>query len=124
MNPKKANKLYKQFAEENSYEENLVENIIEFYYKNVRNLLTNLSYPRINIDGLGHMVAKPIIVKKGIDKLHKVLDDHDTSTFKAYHNKKAMEIKLSNLIKLQERILKEKDKKTNFFKNKNNEKRT
>ena len=70
------------------------------------------------------MTAKPMIVKKGIDKLHKVLDDHDTSTFKAYHNKKAMEIKLDNLIKLQEKIIKEKDKKTNFFKTKNNEKRT
>ena len=54
----------KQFAEENSHEENLVESIIEFYYKNVRRLLTDLSYPRINIDGLGHMTAKPMIVKK------------------------------------------------------------
>jgi len=124
MNPKKANKFYKEFAEENSHEENLVESIIEFYYKNVRNLLTDLSYPRINIDGLGHITAKPMIVKKGIDKLRKVLDGHDTSTFKAYHNKKAMEIKLDNLIKLQEKILKEKDKKTNFFKTKNNEERT
>lgn len=124
MNPKKASKLYKNFAEENSYDETLVESIIDFYYKNVRELLTNLTHPRINIDGLGHINAKPLIIKKTIDKLHKVLDGHDTSTFKAYHNKKAMELKLNNLIKLQEKILIQKEKKDNFFKTKNNEERT
>jgi hypothetical protein len=124
MNPKKASRFYKTFAEENSYEEVLVESAVEFYYKTVRSLLTNLSYPRINIDGLGHITAKPLIVKNTIDKLHKVLDGHDTSTFNAYHNKKAMELKLDNLLKLHEKILEQKEKKNNFFKTKKDEKRT
>ena len=124
MNPKKATKLYKSFAEENNYEESLVETVIEFYYKNIRNILSNLSYPRINIDGLGHIYAKQTIVNKTIDKLHKVLDDHDTSTFSAYHNKKAMEIKLDNLLKLQQKIIEQNEKKNNFLKNKKDEKRT
>lgn len=124
MNPKKANKLYKTFSEENLFDENLVENAVDFYYKNIRTLLTNLTYPRINIDGLGHITAKPFIVNKSIDKLHKILDNHDVSTFKAYYNKKSMELKLNNLIKLQEKILIQKEKKINFYKNKNNEERT
>jgi hypothetical protein len=124
MNPKKASRLYKSFAEDNNYEEHLVENAIEFYYKHLRDILSNLKYPRINIDGLGHIYAKPTIVDKTINKLYKVLDGHDTSTFNAYHNKKAMELKLDNLLKLQQKILEQKEKKTNFFKTKNNEERT
>lgn len=124
MNPKKASKLCKKFAEENSYEEHLVESAIDFYYKSVRHLLTDLVHPRINIDGLGHILAKPSIVKKTIDKLHKILDGHDTSTFKAYHNKKAMENKLELLLKLSSKLELVNNKKQEFFKNKKDEKRT
>jgi hypothetical protein len=124
MNPKKANKLYKSFSEENSYNEDLVENVVDFYYKHLRKLLTNLEYPRLNVDGLGQIVAKPMIVNKSISKLKNFLNNHDTSTFKAYHNKKAIELKLANLIKLEKKILDQKEKKNLFYNTKNNEERT
>ena len=57
-------------------------------------------------------------------KLHKVLDEHDTSTFKAYHNKKAMENKLELLKNLSLKLSEQATKKSEFFKNKKNEKRT
>jgi hypothetical protein len=59
MNPKKANKLYIQVAEDLNITEDLVEVITEFYYKEVKNLMTNLlEYPRINVDGLGHFTTR------------------------------------------------------------------
>jgi hypothetical protein len=124
MNPKKVNKFFKDFAEENAYKDSIVEDVIDFYYKNVRELLTDLKYSRINIDGLGHLAAKPIIVEKSIVKLTNVLTSHSTSTFKAYYNKKAMTLKLDKLVKLQEKLLEEKEKKNIFFKNKKDEKHT
>jgi nucleoid DNA-binding protein len=124
MNPKKVKKIYEAVAEDLNLNKDLVEDLVEFYYKDVRKLLTNLEYPRINVDGLGQFVAKPKAVSGSIEKITKSLDDHDTSTFKAYHNKKAMEVKLDLLIKLHSKILDQESKKQEFLKTKKDEKRT
>jgi hypothetical protein len=124
MKPKKSSELYKQVSEDLNIDQDLVESLIEFYYKDVRKLLTNLSYPRINIDGLGHFVARHGIINKAIDRISKGLENHDTSTFKAYHNKKAMEIKLNLLESLKKKIDAEFTRKIEFLKTKNNESST
>lgn len=124
MKPKKSSELYKQVSEDLNIDQDLVESLIEFYYKDVRKLLTNLSYPRINVDGLGHFVARHGIVNKAIDRISKGLENHDTSTFKAYHNKKAMEIKLNLLESLKKKIDVEFTRKIEFLKIKNNESST
>lgn len=124
MKPKKFSDLYKQVSEDLNIDQDLVESLIEFYYKDVRRLMTNLSYPRINIDGLGHFVARHGVVNKVIDRIGKGLENHDTSTFKAYHNKKAMEIKLNLLESLKKQIDVEFARKIEFLKTKNNESST
>lgn len=121
MNPKKAKKVYQTVSEELNVNQDLVENLVEFYYKDVRKLLTNLEYPRINVDGLGQFVSKPKMVYGSIEKISRILEQHDTSTFKAYHNKKALENKLELLLKLNLKIQQEAEKRQNFFKRKNNE---
>jgi|TARA_R110000868_G_scaffold330167_1_gene591098 hypothetical protein len=120
MNPKKANKLYHQVAEDLNINEDLVETITEFYYKEVKNLMTNLLEPRINVEGLGHFTTRPMVINKTIDRISKILETHDTSTFKAYHNKKATEIKLNALLKLKIKIDVEVNRKNEF--NKTNKK--
>lgn len=124
MNPKKVKTLYNIVSDDLNIKSDLTEDLIEFYYKEVRTLLTELKYPRINIDSLGQFVVKPVMVDKTISRLDKVIDGHDTSTFKAYHNLKAMEIKLELLNQLNIKIKEETNKKLEFFKNKNNEKST
>ena len=121
MKPKKSNQLYRQVSEELNVDHDLVESLVEFYYKDVRGLLTNLSYPRINIDGLGHFVARHGVVNKAIDQISQRLENHDTSTFKAYYNKKAMEEKHELLVSLKSKIDKEFERKIEFLKSKNNE---
>jgi hypothetical protein len=120
MNPKKASKLYKQVAEELNISETLVEDFIEFYYKAIRENMSNLTHPRINVEGLGQFVTKPYLVRKMIPKYTNALTNHDTSTFKAYYNKKMIEGKLELLIKLEEQISKQELKKKEI-KNKRNE---
>ena len=74
--------------------------------------MSGLTDLRINVDGLGHFVLKIQKVKKAIPHYKKVLDNHDTSTFGAYHNKKSVEEKLELLnkinIKAEEELLKRK----------------
>ena len=120
MNPKKANKLYRPVAEELQVEESLIEDLAEFMYKNVRHNLSNLIHPRINLEGLGHFTARPFSVRRGIEKAERVLSDHDTSTFSAYHNKKQLDVKVKALRKLEELIIAE-EKRKQEFKTKKNE---
>lgn len=119
MNPKKTHSLYKTLSEELSISEDLIEDLVEFMYKNLRKKLSNLVHPRINVDGLGQFVCKAYNVTKGISYAEKKLKSHDTSTFNAYFNKKKLESKLELLKELHIIILKEEERKNNFKNNKN-----
>ena len=121
MNPKKSSTLYKEVSEENNVEEVLVADLIDFYYKELRSQLSDLKYPRINVEGLGQFVIKEKLAEVYITKLTKMLPTHDVSTFRAYHNKKAMEEKLRLLNEVTVKIEQEKKRKEEFNKNKNNE---
>lgn len=121
MNPKKANKFYRQVADELDVPEPLVEDFIEFYYKAVRENMSNLVHNRIYVDGLGQFVAKPRLIRKAIPKYTKALSNHDTSTFRAYYNKKTVENKLDLLIKLEQRIADQEIKRDNIKSKRNEE---
>jgi hypothetical protein len=119
MIPKKSSILYKPVAEELNISETLVEDLISFYYKEVRFHLSSLSHPRINVDGLGHFVAKSFFIEKTIPRLTNKLMIHDTSTFNAYFSKKQSELKLESLITLKLKIDEEFNRKIEFKKIKN-----
>lgn len=119
MIPKKANKLYVQVAEDLGVPEDLVDNFINFYYKTIRGYMSELKHPRINVEGLGHFNAMHSVIKTGIKKCTKSLENHDTTTFKAYHNKKSLEVKLEQLTAIEKKIAEEQERKDNFKKTKN-----
>ena len=114
MNPKKSNKLYTEVSEDLNLNEEQVEDIIEFYYKEVRRNLSDLVHPRINLDGLGHFVAKPIIIKNAISKNKKFLDAQRTDTFAEYFSKKNTKTKLDLLINLENKLTEIENKKEIF----------
>jgi len=118
MKPKKANVLYQEIADRNDVSKLLVESVIEFYYKNVRTLLSELHHPRINITGLGVFAAKKRSIDKGIPRFEKYLENHDTSTYSAYYNKKLLEDKLEGLYSIKDQIEAEQKRKEEFLKNK------
>ena len=120
MIPKKANSLYTEVAEDLNVDKLLVETAVEYFYKEVRSLLSNLVHPRINIDGLGQFAVKTYSVKKGIEKYTKQLENHDTSTFSAYYSKKSIENKLDLLIKIEQSLVQQ-DLKKEIFKKKKDE---
>jgi hypothetical protein len=119
MIPKKSTQLFKELAEEQNVPLELIQDLIEEYYKNVRSNLTSLSHPRINVEGLGQFVARPGLIKKSIQRYKKALSDHDTSTFKAYYNKKMLEEKVESLEKIDKKLDETELKKEQFKKTKN-----
>ena len=116
MNPKKSNKLYREVAEELNVSDTMVEETISFYYNHIRQMLSSLTEPRINVEGLGHFVVKTKMVKNAIPRLTKSLQNHDTSTFAAYFNKKGVETKLEQLLLLEKKITAQEKKKETFKK--------
>jgi hypothetical protein len=114
MIPKKANKFYKQISEDLNVNASLVEDLVDCFYKELRHNLTNLKCPRLNVEGLGHFVVKPGTVRKAIPRYQKSLENHDTSTFGAYYNKKMIETKLEALIDIEKKISKQELKKEQF----------
>jgi len=114
MIPKKASSLYKEITKEFEVSEDLVETLVENYYKTLRKKLSSLSDLRINVDGLGHFVIKIQKVKKAIPHYEKVLKNHDTSTFGAYHNKKNVEEKLELLTEINKKAEQELLKRKTF----------
>jgi hypothetical protein len=106
-------------AEDLDIEQTLVENFIDFYYKKIRDCMSNLTHPRINIDGLGQFITRTSAVKKSISRIKKSLENHDTSTFGAYFNKKRIELKLDLLVVLEQKILLEEKRRETFIKEKN-----
>mgnify|MGYP001038413122 CR=1 FL=1 len=121
MIPKKPNKLFKEIAEEQNIGEDLVDKFITFYYKEVRRHLSELSYTRINLDGLGQMVIKPKTVDKLILKYSSMANKADTFEFSGYFNKKRLEARLESLSSVKQKIEEFNFIKTEFKKNLNDE---
>jgi hypothetical protein len=104
MIPKKPSKIYKIVSEDLNIQESLVEDVVQFYYKELRSKMSSLSHTRINVEGLGHVIVKSKIVKKAITRYEKGLVNHDTSTYNAYHNKRTMEEKLVLLKNIAQKL--------------------
>jgi len=119
MKPKKARLLYQEISETEDVSKQLVENLLDFYYKNVRTLLSELYHPRINITGLGVFTARHRAIKNAIPRFEKYLENHDTSTYSAYYNKKMLEEKIEFLHSIKEQIEVERNRKEKFLKKKN-----
>jgi nucleoid DNA-binding protein len=106
MIPKKPALIVKQVAEDMDIPISTVDDIISFYYKEVRKTLSSLEHLRIDLPGLGNFVIK----KKSVDRLAKkyriLMEKYDNQTFSNYHNKKSAESKLERLgkatVKIQE----------------------
>ena len=120
MIPYKSKDLYKEVAEELNIPINLVEDIIEYYYKEIKSNITGLKHLRINVEGLGQFVIKENFVKKTIPKYKKILSNHDTSTFNAYHNKIMLEKKLIALENIEKQLAKLELKKQKITNKKEN----
>jgi len=123
MKPKKARHLYQEISEENDLSKDLVESLVDFYYKNVRTLLSELHHPRINITGLGLFTARENAIKNAIPRLEKYLKNHDTSTYTAYYNLKKLEEKIEFLQCINKQIDSEKKRKKEFKKLKDESKK-
>jgi hypothetical protein len=89
--------LLHHVAEQYDIPASLVDDIVSFYYKEVRKNLSSLENLRVNLPGLGHFIIQKKSVDALILKYRNLNNKYDTQTFINYHNKKSAEQKLEKL---------------------------
>lgn len=119
MIPKKSSILYTELSEETGLPENMIDNIVSFYYKQVRKELTELNHPIINIHGLGQFTVKIKTVDSLIQKYERLIEKASDYTYSQYNMKKSNEAKLIKLKNIKIKLEENKDKKVTFLKTKN-----
>jgi len=104
MIPKKPQAIINQVSEELNLPKTLVDDVISFYYKEIRKNLSSLEHPKVNLIGLGDFT----ILKKSVDRLTNryisLSKTYENSNFTAYHNKKVAESKLERLAHARKNI--------------------
>lgn len=111
MNPKKPKVLLENLYLDLDLDKNLVTDIIDFYWLNVRKSITQVTYPRIGIENLGSFELKIKSLENTINKYQNALDKTDTSNFRKYSKHVAIKNRLEILEKSKVIILEEKERK-------------
>lgn len=114
MIPKKPQVIIKQVAEELDLPESLVDDIISFYYKEVRRNLSSLEHIKLNLPGLGNFIMKQKAVGVQIKKHEGAKKFYNKDTFKNHHNLKLVEQRLEKLINTKQKINTFLEEKKNF----------
>ena len=71
LNPRKAKELIPQVAEELSLPDSLIEDVITYYWQEVRKSLSGLKHNRIHVTNLGDFVTKHWKIDDKINQLEK-----------------------------------------------------
>ena len=96
----------------------LVEDVISFYYTELRKALTNLESHNIQVESLGLFKIKRTELPKLKSKYENHLSVIKPETFNQMAIKKDVEDKLDKVVKAQEMIQADIDRKKEFYKNK------
>jgi nucleoid DNA-binding protein len=104
MVPTKATNLIKPVADELDISEEMLDDMVTFYYNNLRKTLSGLKGLKIDVPGLGHFLIRQKRVEGGIAKINKTLESTDEDSFNSYHYKKLQEEKLKLLLSIKDKI--------------------
>jgi nucleoid DNA-binding protein len=98
----------------------LVEDVVSFYYTELRKALSNLECHNIQVEGLGSFKIKNKELPKLVKKYENHLNVLKPETFNQMAIKKDIEEKLYKVFKAQELIENDLKRKQEFYKNKKN----
>ena len=119
MNPKKFKDIVLESSEELNLDKQLVFEVLDFYWLNVRKSIGSIAHPRINIDGLGIFRIKPTILEKVILKYNITMAGFKNPNFQAYPRYQALKERSETLQKAKEILKAEYDRLQEIKKQKN-----
>lgn len=119
LQPKSSKTLMKPTAEKLGCDEQMVDDVVNFFYADLRKSLADLEYPIIQLNGIGSFRVKFIEVPKLIIKYEKHLSVLKPETFNQMATLKDVTQKLEKVRRLKKIIDDEAERRREFFKNKN-----
>lgn len=114
MKPKKPKEIIKQVSEELDLPQELIDDVVTFYYKTMRKKLTDLEDVRYKLPGLGDFVIRRLGVAKLTKKFELMKNGLDSKRFIEYHNIKLVEARLEKLNNISKKITVFMEKKKKF----------
>ena len=81
MNPKSHKEFKKGLADEVGVHQQVVDDIISFYYAKLRSNLSNLVFPRLLVEGLGTFYLRKGKLEKAIKKNKSILGNLTKRTY-------------------------------------------
>lgn len=117
MNPKKPKDFKEGIAEEVGVHQKVVDDFVKFYYSKVRSALSNLEYPRINVEGLGTFVIRKRKLDAQINRHKSILGNIVNTTYNGYEKSVAVKRKielLENMKKMNDERIEAKKKFKNY----------
>ncbi len=120
MIPKKAREFYKPTAQQLKLEEDLVKDLIEFYYKKLRLNLSKLTCHNIYVPKLGTFMAKTWRIDDAILELEKKYTSLAPTSIKKFESRKEYEYLLGNA-KMIKQMMEAEDNKKKEIKRKRKE---
>lgn len=118
MLPKSSKHFIQPTSEKLDLNITLVEDVISFYFTELRKTLSNLECHNIQVEGLGSFKVKANELPKLIKKYEKHLDVIKPETFNQMAIKKDIEDKLYKVLKVQEQLIEDRERKIKFYKDK------
>lgn len=104
MNPKSHKDFKEGIAEKVGVHPELVDEFITFYYSKLRKNLSNLTYPSINVTGLGTFHIRKGVLNKSIKKNKSILGNLLKNTYDGYEKHVGVSEKLERLEKAKEMV--------------------
>jgi nucleoid DNA-binding protein len=118
LNPKKYKQITDEVAKDMGLDKHLVEEVVQFFYSQVRKNLSKLTHPRIVLPGLGTFTVRKQKLKNQVKKNSDILNNLDPTKFNDYKVHRSVREKLERLTSMQEIISKEEEERRSFKTNK------
>tara|TARA_R100001530_G_scaffold136374_2_gene116826 strand:+ start:3076 stop:3462 length:387 start_codon:yes stop_codon:yes gene_type:complete len=104
LNPKSYKEFFKTIAEECEVHEDLVEELIRFFYNEIRKNLEELEYTRILLPNLGTFTLRKGRLDRAIKRHKDMLGNIEKTTYVGYGNHLPVKDKLNKMEKAKIRI--------------------
>ena len=107
LNPKNYKKFIDEIADKCTVHPELVDNLIRFFYSEVRKNLESLEHSRIRLDNLGTFITRRGRLDRAIKRHKDMLGNLEKRTFKGYDKHVPLKEKLNKMEKSHDRMVEE-----------------
>lgn len=119
MNTKSTNDIIKKIHEEKGLSESFLDDVVEFFYKELRTEINSLDHSEIEVPGLGHYFIRRNTLRSLLKKIKTTKEKNFTDPILQKHFRKK-ELDLDKLQALYDKVISRTEERIKFYENKRN----